>query len=925
MKAKSFNPLIAAYVLLLTLVTAASTYAGTITIVDLPATGTDASSDITNSKSYTCAVNFGTQAGTVPTNVIVGGVTFYHFGPVDNVITTTNAVDSIHGGRFVLSCGGPNANKLRTQNNPGQGAVASQADGNMQIVLSDQVFPGGVGNPGAWLQEEFDNLTPGTSYSLRIYYRYWGNTVGARLQNAYFTGEGYQQAYPNNPFDIDAGGAHYIKYDFVALTTNVFCIMSNTVPGGATIIEAATLEVDTNTYAPFIVPGRDASAAWAGVLAKFSVGVDGTSPLSFQWYSNSVNSYSGAAAVTDGNDYSGSTAPTLTATNNLLDYYFVIVTNNYGSVTSSIVQINPAPTIIAQPTSTNMGNTNVAYNAAASGFPPLGYQWYFNTSSNYSGATGASGSGYSGSTTASLQATTNLQDYYFLIVTNGYGSATSSITAYNPYPIIVAQAAPSIVGTTINFKVTANGWPTLGYQWYFNTTPDYAGASVSTDGGGVSGSTTTNVAVATLPNCYYYYFVVVNNYYGSITSSIVHAVDPLTVVAAGEPIWNQTSQTNVLITFSDGLDPVTAATVGNYSLDLGATISSATVVATNEVALVTSSLAGSYTLTISNVKDFLSGTMSPSSTNMAVGVYPAKIALWLRSDTNVTADASSNMITWGDISGNGNDLSTVSTIAPQFLTNSYGDPVVRFTAANSTEMSASSSSSLALTRDFSVIAVITKPTTAGTGTIVSKTGLTSKNQPAPYDYFITGTAGLVRGNGTSSGAVGTTLAITAGIPQIIAVSESGNTVTHFVNGNASAPTVLGGSFQETNCLDAGQSLNIGLRADNANKLTGDISELIMAGSAISSYDVVQLGNYLIAKHRIASSSRTNIVLSTSGGNLTLSWPSDHTGWRLQVQTNDLSAGLRTNWFDVSGSITTNQVIIPIGQTNGSVFYRMAYP
>ena len=105
-------------------------------------------------------------------------------------------------------------------------------------------------------------------------------------------------------------------------------------------------------------------------------------------------------------------------------------------------------------------------------------------------------------------------------------------------------------------------------------------------------------------NYYYYYFVVVNNYYGSITSSIVQAVSPLTVVTAGEPIWNRTSQTNVMVTFSDGLDPVTAATVGNYSLNLGATISSATVVATNEVALVTSPLAGSYTLTVSNVKDF---------------------------------------------------------------------------------------------------------------------------------------------------------------------------------------------------------------------------------------------------------------------------------------------------------------------------------
>ena len=188
--------------------------------------------------------------------------------------------------------------------------------------------------------------------------------------------------------------------------------------------------------------------------------------------------------------------------------------------------------------------------------------------------------------------------------------------------------------------------------------------------------------------------------------------------------------------------------------------------------------------------------MSPSSTNMAVGVYPANMALWVRADTGVISDVNSNVSEWDDISGNGNNLSTLSTIAPLLVTNAYGDPVIRFTAANSTQMAASDSPSLKLTRDFSVILVINKPTTAA-GTIVSKTGNTSKNQPAPYDYNISGTGGLVRGNGTTSGSVGTTLAITVGRPQIVAVSESGNTVTHFVNGIANAPVVLGGSFQET--------------------------------------------------------------------------------------------------------------------------------
>ena len=70
---------------------------------------------------------------------------------------------------------------------------------------------------------------------------------------------------------------------------------------------------------------------------------------------------------------------------------------------------------------------------------------------------------------------------------------------------------------------------------------------------------------------------------------------------------------------------------------------------------------------------------------------------------------------------------------------------------------------------------------------------------------------------------------------------------------------------------------------------------------------------------------TNIVFSVSGGQLTLSWPADHTGWELQVQTNGLAVGISTNWTPIPSSTTVNSVIIPINLTNGSVFYRMVYP
>jgi autotransporter-associated beta strand protein len=85
------------------------------------------------------------------------------------------------------------------------------------------------------------------------------------------------------------------------------------------------------------------------------------------------------------------------------------------------------------------------------------------------------------------------------------------------------------------------------------------------------------------------------------------------------------------------------------------------------------------------------------------------------------------------------------------------------------------------------------------------------------------------------------------------------------------------------------------------------------------------GSLLIATP-VATNSPPLAYLYSSGGNsLTFSWPADHTGWRLEAQTNTLSSGLGTNWATVANSSGTNQIVVPIITTNGSVFYRLIYP
>ncbi len=63
---------------------------------------------------------------------------------------------------------------------------------------------------------------------------------------------------------------------------------------------------------------------------------------------------------------------------------------------------------------------------------------------------------------------------------------------------------------------------------------------------------------------------------------------------------------------------------------------------------------------------------------------------------------------------------------------------------------------------------------------------------------------------------------------------------------------------------------------------------------------------------------------TAGGNaLTLNWPADHLGWRLEMNTNSLAVSAA--WVTVTNSTATNQVSIPINALNGNAFFRLSYP
>lgn len=142
------------------------------------------------------------------------------------------------------------------------------------------------------------------------------------------------------------------------------------------------------------------------------------------------------------------------------------------TVTANFIQVPPG--ISTQPASQTVNaGSNVSFNVAAGGTPPLSYQWY----KNGSPVAGAN------SDKLSLQ---GVQDddagSYTVSVSNGAGSLTSTpatLTVVTP-PTVTTQPASQTVnaGQTATFTVAAGGTAPFNYQWRKNGS-DIAGANAS--------------------------------------------------------------------------------------------------------------------------------------------------------------------------------------------------------------------------------------------------------------------------------------------------------------------------------------------------------------------------------------------------------------------------------------------------------------
>ena len=260
-----------------------------------------------------------------------------------------------------------------------------------------------------------------------------------------------------------------------------------------------------------------------GESASFYVGVDGSSPLSIQWYRN-------GQPILGANETTYQTPPVLDA-----DYgaqFHVIVSNAFGTATSTTAQILAQPVIESKATipapdypgvtvTPLLGNP-VSFSVTARGARPMSYRWFRNGIPIPDGA----------SPSYTVPAVTLADDraVWSVTVSNRAGEATAimpTVLVFSQLPVIdQPQDQVAMLGRAVSFYVSAYTHPLapLSFQWYRNGQPIAGETRSQLD---LPGITEADVAAQ--------FTVVVSNRFGSVTSRVVKVTVVLPIAIITQP------------------------------------------------------------------------------------------------------------------------------------------------------------------------------------------------------------------------------------------------------------------------------------------------------------------------------------------------------------------------------------------------------
>jgi Pro-kumamolisin, activation domain/Bacterial Ig-like domain (group 3)/Immunoglobulin domain/Domain of unknown function (DUF5011)/Viral BACON domain len=583
----------------------------------------------------------------------------------------------------------------------------------------------------------------------------------------------------------------------------------------------------------------------------------------------------------------------------------------------SVIPVNP-PSITQQPVSqTNLVGSNVTFTAAASGTAPLAYQWRTN------GVKLVNGTIVSGATSNVLTLTgislTNAGNYT-LVVTNAYGSVTSSVAS------LTVVLPPSFTGNvtnrtiecganTNNFSIITVGTPLLGIQW-------------SLDGSPVTGATNASFGLTNLLSPSHTVTVTVTNLYGSVSSNATLTVQdthpPIITILGANPLTNE---------------------LGSAFVDPGATANdlcagTLSVVTNNAVNI---SVVGTNILKYTATDGFSSATNT--RTVVVRDTTPPTIS-W--SFTNLVLAANSNCVAvMPDVTGTNfilaTDLSGVLTITQSPTNNAvlpFGTNVVVITVADASTNKSFSTNRIVV-QDQTAPVILTQPQNqtnsvgAGAGFTVVATACT----PLSFQWYFATNALPSRTNSTLTL---TNLAVgNAGNYSVVVMANGGSVTSSVVALTVNSFSTTVAIVSSSNPTGFQDSLNFTATLSPTNA-TGTLQfltngavfdlEPLIAGSATSTnLSTLPRGTNLVTT--IYSGDSTYLPATNSLAQVVTNHPPQVApvfytlvaGLNLNIAVADLA----TNWSDADGdklfiaAISTSTNGVTVTNAPPTLFYANA--
>lgn len=350
------------------------------------------------------------------------------------------------------------------------------------------------------------------------------------------------------------------KHDGVVLTgeTNATLTLTNlkTTDAGTYTVEATNAVGSVTSKAvtltvltkPEITSQATPVTIFEGQDATFTVGVRGAPTMVYQWKKDGV-------ALTDGVGISGATTPSLTLSVAELSAngnYTLVITNSYGTVTStpvvlSVVQAIP-PSITSQPASqTVFEGADAQFAVVTAGAPPFTYQWMKD------GVALVDDGRISGATTASLTIgaarLTDAGDYTVSVVNfanrgNPLLSAVATLGVdASPKPLAPVAIAPRDVvevSFTAKWNRAANA---TGYRLDVSTDAQFGSFVTGYEDLDVGAALSASVTGLTVDTTYYYRVRAYNSSGTSESSNPVSA----TTLSPVPPVMTSTSSTMFIV------------------------------------------------------------------------------------------------------------------------------------------------------------------------------------------------------------------------------------------------------------------------------------------------------------------------------------------------------------------------------------------